>query len=456
MHFTKSAMSILAVLLLPCLVRAEGREAVVLQEAMVKIIEKAEPSIACILVSRSDDNKLDLAHPDQAPEAFGSGAVIDKSGLVLTSYHVLRQAKKIYVRLPGNRGSYAEIWAAESRCDLAVLKMSKPPADLQAIKIGEGDKVRKGQWLIQLANPYAAGFRDGSPSASVGIVSNLRRFGPDNTSELQAAQRPLYAFASLLQTDVRVNLGCSGGALLDLDGNLIGLTTALAALTGGENPGGFAIPMDAPMRRIVEVLRRGEEVEYGFLGINMPRDMRPGIPVQIAGLVDGGPARESGLLPNDFIVAIDGRPVRDADDLVYLISVGLAGSEVKIEVARGSAGGRRQTISARLAKAPQTGTVVASNRPAARAGLRVDHASVVVAQTKSIPAGVAIREVVAGSPAERAHLQPNKVITLVNGQQVTSPAAFYKAMDAAGKKIELTIMEAPGMPQETIVLENKP
>jgi serine protease Do len=494
MHRLARAIALLAVLAQPARGRGEpGREAVALQETFQRVIERAEPSIACVLVSRSDDyarygeappdaaagklgrfdprphllhipfdrreqaaaiKALDLARPETVPEAFGSGVVLDESGLVLTNAHVVRRATKVYVRLPGNRGSYADVHAADPRSDLAVLRLLDPPPGLRAIKFGDADRLKKGQWVVSLSNPYAAGFRDGGPSASVGVVSNLRRRGPADPNEYEAGRQPLHAFGTLIQTDVRVNLGCSGGAILDLNGELVGLTTALAALSGSDAPGGFALPMDAAYRRIIEVLRRGEEVEYGFLGISMSRDAPPGTPVLIGDAITGGPAKAAGIAKGDYVVAIDGRPVRDHDDLLLLIGVGLAGHDVKVEVASGSPDGPRRAVTVRLAKSPVSGPVIASQRPPAQAGLRVDHASVVARQNDDIPRGVAIREVVPDSPADRARLQAGKVITAVDGRRVTTPEEFRRAMKKAGKKVELTVLELGGKREETITLEN--
>src|SRR5262249_15808239 len=137
------------------------------------------------------------------PELYGSGVVIDESGLVLTAEHVIRGATNLYVRLPGERGGYAEIVAADQRSDLAVLKGDDPRRGaFKAIALGQGEKLRKGQFVLSLANPFAAGFRDGSPSASWGIVSNLRRRGPLSEGELRQeiqTDKQLSQFATLIQ-----------------------------------------------------------------------------------------------------------------------------------------------------------------------------------------------------------------------------------------------------------------
>jgi S1-C subfamily serine protease len=478
--------------------RSRLKDVQALEEAMTQIIEKAEPSVACVLVSRSDayanynaapspdtpgklgkfdatrwlsgftgDSRtmkeekkekikeivaLDLSHPDHQPEAYGSGVVLDAAGLVLTNAHVVRGATKVYVRLPGNRGSYADIHALDPRSDLAVLKLLDKVPDLKPLKFGDGGKLRKGQFVLSLANPFAAGFRDGSPSASWGIVSNLRRRAPGGqTSELDRTKPTLHHYGTLIQTDTRVVVGCSGGALVNLDGELVGMITAQAALVGSEAPGGFAIPFDDGLKRIVEVLRRGEEVEYGFLGVQMDQNARPARGVKIDHAVPGSPARKAGLAAGDIILTIGGHPVQDIDDLFLFIGTQLAGNSVNLEV---DGGGGKRSVTVKLAKFYVPGSVIASKQTPARAGLRVDFTSIIPQRGpifggyKDIPDGVVIRDVVANSPAAEARLQPDKVITHVNRKAVHSPEEFYQAMDAAGGKIELTVIGSDGREEE--------
>src|SRR5262249_33076315 len=163
-----------------------------------------EPAIACVLVSRTKDPKGEhkLDDPNQVPESYGSGVVIDEKGLVLTNYHVIREAVEGFVRLPGDKASFADVFAPDPRSDFAVLKL-RDAAKLQplkALKLGDGGAVRKGQLVLSLANPYAAGFRDGSPSASWGVLSNVRRRAPGNLKEEIAGQaKSLHQYGTLLQ-----------------------------------------------------------------------------------------------------------------------------------------------------------------------------------------------------------------------------------------------------------------
>jgi serine protease Do len=453
-------------------------EAVALQRTMHKIIESAEPSVACVLISRSDKyaelnegpsaalqgklggfnpprhtrfgnaaqrdlvKRLDLANAETVPESYGSAVVIDSSGLLLTNYHVIEKATKIYVRLPGaNRGSYADIVAADARSDLAVLRMLSVPVDLKAIPFGDGAKVRKGDWIVVLANPFAAGFRDGSASASWSIVSNLRRKVPGPSDEAKRA-KPLKEYATQIQTDARISLGSSGGALLNLEGQLVGLTNSLAAQTGGEASGGYAIPMDANARKMIDVLKRGEEIEYGFLGVTVnPEAKSDGRGVVIADVAPGMPAARAGMYGGDIVISINGNPVREQEDLFLNISAALAGTEAEISFRRA---GETRTIKVRLAKSSHSENTIASNRPQPVFGMRVDYSSTLSLDSNP-PEGVLIRDIETGSPAEKELKawadRTRLIVVAVNGKPVPTPADFYR--EAAGKtKITLDIVEA--------------
>ncbi|HEV3202983.1 MAG TPA: trypsin-like peptidase domain-containing protein, partial [Gemmataceae bacterium] len=318
------------------------KDALALQEAMQEAIKKAEPSIACILVARErnprERNTDKLKDPENVPDSYGSGVVIgtqDGRGLILTNFHVVQgDNPQFFVRLPGGKGSYAERYAADYRSDLAVLRLADP-IGVQAIKMGDGDQVQKGQFVISLANPFAAGFQDGSPSASWGIVSNLRRKAPGKppAREGDRAKLTIHHLGTLLQIDARLNLGCSGGALIDLKGELIGLTSSQAAITGGETPGGYAVPMNSRVQKIVDQLRDGKEVSYGFLGVQFLPDNWRGQGVSVR-VIPGSPIyRNVSNSERVVIRSVDGIPLRDSDDLLYAISTRMAGSKIKLEIA---------------------------------------------------------------------------------------------------------------------------
>ena len=476
--------------------------ALVLQQAMQRAIARAEPSIACILVSRSDAyqrlglgpssekpgrlggydpgdaversaalrnlselerrelaRRLDLADPDHVPEAFGSGVVTDGKGLILTNYHVVRDATRVFVRLPEGKSSYADIYAADPRSDLAVLRLLNRNLGLRVIKLGDAGTVARGQLVLSIANPFAAGFRDGKPSASWGIISNIRRRVPGNLQS-ETELRALYQYGTLLQTDARLNLGCSGGALINLKGEMIGLTTALAAIQGGETPGGFALPIDDGMRRIIATLQRGEEVEYGFLGIRFESPKERGDGVMLTHIYPGSPAERAGLHAKDVILAMNGTPVRDADDLLLALGVQLAGARIRLDIKHDTPRAKRERLEVALAKFYVPGKKIATElgrRPFFR-GLRVDYTSVLVQQQAfsllaAIPGGVLVSEVQANSPAGTALLKAGDIITHVNGRIVNTPPAFYEAVDGVSGSVELTFASSnPGQPAPKVSL----
>ena len=396
--------------------------------------------------------ELDLSEPRVVPESFGSGIVVDAKGYVLTCAHVVRKATRIYVRLPGKGGSWADIHASDPRSDLAVLRLLDPPEGLVTMPIGKGELVRQGQFVVGMANGYEPGFR-AEPTAKYGMVNALRQVAPPKGPRVEQNNRSLHEFGTLLQIDARAAPGCSGGVIVDLEGKAVGLTTAIAAV-GGEQPAGFAMPFDINTRRIIEVLKRGEEVEYGFLGVSL---QGPGMGggVRLQTVATGSPASRAGLQPFDLIRSIDGKPVKNNDDLFLFVGMALAGNEVRVDVVRNVG---QKSVTVTLAKYHVPGKVIAAKRPPARFGLRVDYNSILAQRNPFMirwPAdGVAIREVVPGSGADKVRLPPDKLITHVNGTAVRTPAEFYKEIARADKKVEITYAKSDGQP-ETLTLEEK-
>jgi S1-C subfamily serine protease len=246
-----------------------------------KVVSASEISIGCVLVSRSQKYKelgavpaegvpgklggfippaepqkrlrkaiekpkssLDLSDPETFPDSFGTGVVVDQSGLILTMAHVVKDAVKIFVRFPGGKGSYADIHALDGRSDLAVLRLIDKIPDLKVLKIGDASNLKKGQFLVHISNPYASGFYDGSPSVGWGMLSNLRRKWNNQSTDADRTQVPLYQYGTLLQLNTVVKPGASGGALLTMDGDWVGILTSMIGWPGVDSSEGFAVPLD--------------------------------------------------------------------------------------------------------------------------------------------------------------------------------------------------------------------
>jgi serine protease Do len=422
-----------------------------IEQTLIDAIARAERSVVAIarvyraapgedpVASGEDFRRLvEPDSPDYVPNDFATGVVVGP-GRVLTNLHALgNTAQSEYYVTTADRLVYrAKIVGADERVDLAVLTVDA--TDLPPIAWGNAAALRKGQIVVTLGNPYAIA-RDGQVSASWGIVSNLGRKapGPANPGRLPAAsaEKPtLHHYGTLIQTDARLNFGTSGGALIDLEGRLVGLTTSIAALAGHETAAGYAIPVEDFFRRAVEKLGNGEEVEYGFLGVApraLSRTARLGgvQGVEVDRTIPGTPAAGR-FEPTDVITHVEGRPVYDADGLVLEVARHPAGAETRLTVLRRGRGPGEE-VPLRLAKARVSGDrIITAPRPAWR-GLLVDFATAVL-PAGELPAepAVVVAAVEPDSAAAQAGLEVGQAIRRVNGQPVGTPAEFRQAVENA-------------------------
>ncbi len=391
--------------------------------------------------------------PDFLPNEYGTGVVIDRQGLILTAYHVLGPESDYYVTTRERKVYPAQIKAADPRSDLAVLAIEA--SDLTPIQLGDAAQLRKGQFVVSLGNPYAIA-RDGQASASWGIVANLHRKAPPLPEEADSAARPLHQFGTLIQTDARLGLGTSGGPLVNLRGEMVGLCVAWAATAGYEPTAGYAIPIDATFRRVIEALRQGREVDYGFLGVGPMnlraqevRDGRRGVRVQK--IVAGTPADRYGLRPEDVITAVSGKPVDGVDGLMLEVGRRPAGAQVRFSVQRGA---ESLEIPVTLTKYRVRGTKVVTTPAPAWRGLRVEYPTAVFDADRYEPVVVAI-DVAEGSPAWKAGLRQGMFISRVDQSRVTTPGEFRTAV--AGQRGAVTLEAAsPGGEPSTRVVEPEP
>ncbi len=318
--------------------------AAAMQEAMVDAIERAERSVVAIARVRKgqggiggqavrNDFPLDRVSvpmlnvlptsPDFVPNEFATGVVIDRQGHILTNFHVLGDPTEndyyVWVQRRPFRATRVEVpeevRAGDPWTDLAILKVSAE--NLEPIVMGDASQLRKGMLVIALGNPYAIA-RDGDASASWGIVSNLRRVAPSTDPNIRFGTevQSLHQFGTLIQTDARLELGTSGGALVNLKGEMIGLTTSLAAGTGFEQSAGFAIPVDKAFHKTVEILKQGRLPSFGFLGVQPEHlslaDRQVGkFGAQVSYVVPGTPAAQAGLREEDIITHVNAEKVFD-------------------------------------------------------------------------------------------------------------------------------------------------
>jgi S1-C subfamily serine protease len=466
------------------LARLEAQEttgleaAAAIEQSMVKAIAEAEASVVAIArVRRNDNQPLEFAvngfgrfagadqaspgTPEYIPNEYATGVVIDGGGKILTAHHVLQEDCDYYVTTPEHKTyRVSRIVGADPRSDLAVLQIEA--TGLKAIKFGDAAKLKKGQIVIALGNPYAIA-RDGQASASWGIVANLaRKDGPRPEVGVKNAGKPaLHQYGTLIQTDAKLNLGTSGGALVNLSGEMVGLTISLAAAAGYEQSAGFAIPVDEAFLRAVKALKEGSEVEYGFLGVSVNSlvmaDRQKGQHgVMVNGVVSGTPAQRAGLLPNDVITHVNGEPIYDQDH--FMLSVGQLAAEssaifrverdrrplvvVVEELAKYEVGGMKIVTKAKPAwRGVRVDFVTASpNFRAWSEGGRVD------------PQGsVWIVEVAEDSPAWKEGLRPDMLISHAAGNRVATPRQFFDTVGGQGGPIKLRL-SAPSSDRSEVLV----
>ncbi|GAB5403609.1 MAG: Do family serine endopeptidase [Aureliella sp.] len=423
-----------------------------------------------------------LEDRDFVPDYFGTGVVIAPGGFVVTCAHVLGNPREndyfVWCNglpsrarvIAGARQdaapsedsevggiATARVLASDPFSDLAVLQVDS--RELQPIELGDGSKITKGQFVVALGNPDAIA-RDGVPSASWGIVSNLKRFAPQRSSDPQATRQTIHAFGTLIQTDARLSPGTSGGALIDLDGKLVGITTSLSALRGDGRSAGFAIAVDGLFSRVIDSLRSGRLPEYGFLGIqpeDLPiaarQDGRRGAVVR--SVLPGMPGEKAGLRANDVIVRVGDVDIGSRFDLFRELSRASVRSDVRLVVTRLDRPEVSRSLRARLSKKPATSPQLAYavNAPAAWRGMTVDYITALPAEllVTGIAAGgrgrasVAVFDVEPNSAVWRAGVRPGDLVRSVAGQVVEGPDGFRAIVASQNGAVQIQIIRSGGV-----------
>ncbi|MGB6341662.1 MAG: DegQ family serine endoprotease [Xanthobacteraceae bacterium] len=266
-------------------------------------------------------------NPEETPRrvnSLGSGFIIDPSGLVVTNNHVIADADEISVILNDGTKLKADLVGKDTKADLALLRVhsDKP---LKSVKFGDSSKLRLGEWVIAIGNPFSLG-----GTVTAGIVSARNRdinSGP---------------YDNYIQTDAAINRGNSGGPLFNLDGEVIGINTAIISPSGGSIGIGFAVPSNTAVD-VIGQLRQFGEVRRGWLGVRIQQvtddiseslNISPPRGALVAGIDDKGPAKPAGIQPGDVIVAFDGHDVKEMHDLPRIVADTPVGKTVDVVVIR--------------------------------------------------------------------------------------------------------------------------
>ena len=291
----------------------------------------------------------DQDRPARRVNSLGSGFIIDSSGLVVTNNHVISDADEISVILNDGAKLTAELVGKDSKSDLAVLRV-RPDKPLKAVKFGDSDKLRLGEWVIAIGNPFSLG-----GTVTAGIVSARNRdinSGP---------------YDNYIQTDAAINRGNSGGPLFNLNGEVIGVNTAIISPSGGSIGIGFAVPSNSALA-VIEQLRQFGETRRGWLGVRIQQvtddiaeslSIKPAHGALVAGLDDRGPAKPAGIEPGDVIVRFDGRDIKDMHDLPRIVADTPVGKEVDVVVIRK---GKEETHKVKVGRLEDGEKLAAANK----------------------------------------------------------------------------------------------
>lgn len=323
---------------------ADTLELAGLQDKFESISRKVAPAVvsisaACSPVDNTDALQADsLNHEklesilERQTRMVGTGFIIDSDGYVLTNEHVVGEAETLWITTDDRKVYPALVVGSDPRADLAILKI--PATNLPTVKFAPYNSVRRGQWAIAMGNPYGLA-TEGEQCMSVGIVSALERSLP----KLSKRENRLYS--NLIQTTAQINPGNSGGPLFNLNGEVIGVNTAVILPEKKTNGIGFAMPITPHVVQTIRDLKDGREVVYGYMGVMVStptdRDRRAaGINEPIGARVDGvepdSPAADNNRLKDrDVIVQINGEVIRDSDHFVRLI--GDAGTDKPVKIA---------------------------------------------------------------------------------------------------------------------------
>ncbi|MBV1888954.1 MAG: DegQ family serine endoprotease [Proteobacteria bacterium] len=361
-----------------------------------------------------EPNGSGFSSPPKEKNSAGSGFIISSDGYVVTNNHVVADADKIIVRLSDRRELEATLIGADSRSDLAVLKIEGK--NFPTVKLGNSDHLKVGEWVLAIGSPFGFDY-----SASAGIVSAKRRSLPNERNE---------NYVPFIQTDVAINPGNSGGPLFNLDGEVIGINSMIYSRSGGFMGLSFAIPANVA-KEVVKQLRDTGSVERGWLGVviqEVNRDLAESFGLKkpqgalITQVLEGSPAEDAGLLPGDIITEFDGKEVVLSSDLPYLVGSLPVGKKVEVELVRK---GKEQTITFLIGALPRSG----NEQLLTSLGQKKQHEKRLGVVVSAVDDGVVIDDLDPRGVGASIGLRPGAVITMIGNQPVTSVSAFNTVIE---------------------------
>lgn len=425
-----------------------------LQSTLTKIAEDVRPSVVAIRARRSpDDGETRGNAPDDAPSrpnrrrlipAVGSGVIIRENGLILTNEHVVHNADPQDIEVLLFDGSVYAVdgITSDPRSDLAVLTIQGK--GLRSAGFGDLSEVRQGHFAIVMGNPFGtASDNRGRAAMSFGVVSAI---GQVLTDQLDPSRERYYG--NLIQTDAKINPGNSGGPLLNIRGEIIGVNTAISTRSGANEGVGYAIPIDHVTKALIEQLVRGQEVEYGLLGVRLSApsnaDCRaagapPGRGARITDVEFGTPAHQADLRPGDIVVEYDGEPIEEVDELVRMVGASRAGVEVDLVFFRA---GQRSTLKVAPARREVlTGVNILTFR-----GMKLASPSDQILRSYRLPEtvkGLVVTHVEDNSPAGKAGVEAGQVIRRIGAWDMAGVQDLRRHLSNLSGPLKILLNDEP-------------
>ncbi len=361
-------------------------------------------------------------NPDQKmkQQSLGSGFIIHKDGYIITNNHVVAKADEIKVKLSDGREFKAKVIGRDPKTDLALIKISSLFKDLPVLELGDSDKMRVGDWVLAVGNPFGL-----EHTVTQGIISATGRVigsGP---------------YDNFLQTDAPINPGNSGGPLVNLKGEVIGINSAI--ISGGQGLG-FAIPSSLAKSITAQLKEKGKVVR-GWIGVTIQTvtpelaqsfGMKEAKGALVGDVVSGGPAEKSGIKTGDIIVSFDGRNIKSSNDLPRIVAETPVGKTVDVTVIRDK---KEVHLSLKVEEQTEERIALQTSTPLQGFGMKVDNLTAQLRKQFGITdkSGIVVVSVEPGSLAAESGIQPGDVIKEVNRKAVRNVADYNQAIVSGGE-----------------------
>ena len=400
------------------------------------LAEKLTPSVVNISsFSQSETENGEGNTPSS--ESLGSGFIIDGNGYIITNNHVVDKAESISITLSDNTKTEARVIGKDPKTDLALIKIeTKRP--LNAVKFGDSDKIRVGDWVLAIGNPFGLG-----SSVTAGIVSAKSR-------DIESGP-----YDSFIQTDASINQGNSGGPMFNLQGEVIGISSAIFSTTGASQGVGFAIPANLA-GWVISQLKEHGEVKRGWIGIKI----QPNTPeiadslgisanqgVVVSGVTEQGPAQKAGLQAGDIVLSFNHQPIDNTKNLSRLIAETKIGTPAPIEIWRS---GQKQTLTVPIELMPEETPLSAAKETASDAaetpdngeslniiGFTVKEISPELAERYKLApstSGVVVTDILPNSDASRKGIKIGDIIVKIDKRNIIGESAFHEYVNDARRE----------------------